>query len=279
MSQRISAMVRSVTVLSAVAALAASGVGASAESWASDDNDRGGMIHYEFDAHSLPGAQQKEVQGTLGEQESCEFEFGSLANTPEGHVEVGAEVSFKPDVCVITYAVAVYEIDEVPDVVIEEHFDGEDRFDSFTAGAVAEREAAEASKDAEVMQLHSASLATRYRDPLFITVTRATTTLDWTGTSSCISAATPSHDTYHLGATGWSRTSMTPTFTFDCAQAYANTDARFMNSGFCPTGNTFTNHTGTRVYGYPGGPSDYSITMTKSGGCNDLLHSNYTWTP
>ena len=248
--------------------------------------DSGGLIHYQFEPSTLPDARFESVNGIAGSDASCVFEEGSLANPQEGYVEVGTEVSYDPATCESTYAVAVYPIDEVPDTVIQEYLGGAVAFESFIAGAQQEQaaeqeQAAASSADVVIMAAQSASLMTAYRDPVLLHVTRATTNLNWTGTNTCISAASATHPTYHLTATGWSRTSMTPSFTFSCSQAHANTNAKFKNDAFCPgSGNTtYTNHTGTHVYGYPGGPSSHSRTMTKSGGCNNLLHTTYAWTP
>lgn len=238
---------------------------------ASDDRsaaEREELVTFPFEPSDLPGFEYVQAAGARTAEGVCEITLGGGWRAREGQIEVGTEVSFDGSKCASTFAVAVYPIEDIPVEVTR----------SFLAGQVVQQPQPSTS---DGRAANYARLWIAYRDPVLIPVTETETELTWTGTNSCITAASAEHDSDMVEQTGWVRTAYTETSTFTCSSAYANTYAKFKNDPFCPgSGNTtYANHTGTRVYGYPGGASTWSRTISKSGGCHNLLHSTYSWTP
>lgn len=235
----------------------------------------------------LPDSRDVLASGEVDADGNCHIEI-PRQGTRQGFVEVGSEISFNEAACTSLYSIAVYPIDKVPTSVQERVFGGAAEYQDFAEEPAAELtgslepvQSSDTVGDVGIMATHSAKLMIAYRDPLFIHVTRTTTTLNWSTAPPCVLSASSAHEPYMAGNTGWIRTYYLPTKSVSCSQAKADTAAYFQNDPFCPGSynTTYTQHKATRVYGMPSGGSDWYRSMSKSGGCNDLLHTTYAWTP
>ncbi len=182
-------------------------------------------------------------------------------------VTIGTQIAFDPATCESTYLQGTYAVDKFPSRT-------RDAFISTPRTQQSMREAAVANAAGTFYQ----SLSVQYRDPVRIVVTETYSSLKWFTTGSCVTSTTPGHDWTWFTNSGWSRTGSSASAPWACTpQATSDTTGTFKNTAFpCPGGGTtYTNHSKTLVVGYPTGTNTYSKAQSKSGACNNLLHSDY----
>ena len=139
---------------------------------------------------------------------------------------------------------------------------------------------------------YTKTLKAMIKDPPGLVTTSTSTALTWTATSSSVTSYSVAHSYSWMSVTGWSRSSYSqPAGVIGSWTAvYGDTTGSFSNTAFCLAvsilspigalavggwGTTYSTHSQTRVEGRPGGGWAWSYSMTKSGGCNLLLHYDY----
>lgn len=253
------------SVLGGFALLVGGGLPAGAQGPIDDDRT---IANPSFDRSALPEATSVTDSGYRNASGECvESSSGGSERTSSGTVTIGVQLSLDPATCESEYLVATYPVSDVPAKTIATFFDTRESLDAL-----------QQAKVARAAGTFYQSLTNQYRDPLFIVVSQTFAGLQWTTTGTCITSTNPQHSTYAYAGTGWYRTGYNTSSPWGCTpQASANTVASFANTAFpCPGGGTtYTNHTKTMVVGYPGGGNTWSRTQSKSGACNNLLHTNH----
>lgn len=226
------------------------------------------MTRYEVDLAALPGHKVEVSDGVQSGHGVCTFEeSGGTSEPGTPRVVIIVETGYDPATCRQEVAVAEYPLDAIPPEVASTYLEGVDYRALTGSGLAGSR------TDAMVPSaIYWGALDVRYKDPPGIVVTQTMAQVQWSATNSCVNAATPVHDWGWYTTSGWTRTGYTQPHSQTCSQAVVNTTGTFRNAEFCST-TTYTNHSKTRVVGMPGGAFDWSRTISKSGGCTVLLHS------
>lgn len=214
--------------------------------------DSSGVVHYTFDPASLPGASVVRETGVVRGDE-CVFSTSDEIGR-NVQVRILREIDYEHARCSRTVAVAEYEHDKLPDVVIA-------RLQAKGISLPSEPAAAPLLgwrfiQDVEV------------QDPVNVAVNRTNMTRKWfpNGTYS------GSGSTWHLTTTGWTRTAYNNSNT----ATTSTTTATFKNDPFCvgqPT--TVVSHT-NRVTTSSSGSYTPFRQVSKSGGCSSWLHEEVT---
>lgn len=230
--------------------------------------DAKGIVHYPFDPTDLPGFVVVTEKGdSVGD--ACTFSGAGSGSASEPTRVRMTELTFQPDDCSRTMAVATYPVATTPASA-----DRRPAGDEQTSSAVA----ADVTDASTAAVNYYGFLKVNVEDAAQINVTYTKSTISWAATSSCVTSSTRTAGWGWYTPSGWFRTSYsTPSNGMNCGHAYLNTVGTYMNDLFCPgDGNTtYTNHSKTLFEGKPAGQYYWSYTVSKSGGCSSALHYDY----
>jgi len=265
----------------------------------SPDNPGTETIVY-ADVSSLPGATVQINRGTAN-GDSCLFEISGFKSTTDGTVEVIRELSFDPSTCTQTLARAAYPKNDIP-VQVKQLIGDDDASASRSGMATASAPAVEANRvnsdadpnassivkeDSGGALRGTVSYTAKYkamtRDPVNLITTSSQTILTWqVSNGNLVTSYDGSGVWTWLAQTGWVKLSSSAIKGLAQTNVpYVDSTAQYQNATFCnllnplPGPSTCVNHSKTRVDGNITGGFVYGATITKSGGCADLLHYDY----
>jgi len=233
-------------------------------------------MSYDSDALSWPGASISIESGAIGSNNECTFrDSGSGLPSPanKGHVTIFDTVGLDTTSCTRTIITATYPVNSIPDSVWED-------IDPQAAQLIAARTLPVVRHILpDPLSSWSGSLAVTVRDPLNLTITQTSVSLDWSGTDTEVTSWEPSFTDTWATWSGWSRYAGR----FDLAggdgtYAYADTAAYYKNDLFCPgrTNTTYSAHSVTYFRGEPGGKWRWTRSLSYAGGCSWMLHDTVT---
>lgn len=225
-------------------------------------------------AHSsdLEDVDWRTYQGERTERGGCRYS-GEETATPTGDVIEEREVANNSRDCTLVTEIGTSSQDsERADDHGQEGYEesSEEAQPTRDAGPVAEGDGFGA------LATYSAWHRTRYRDPVFLTVNRATTNVTWTSNGSCVTGSSgQTTDYYWLSGSGWSKDSSSTTSSRNCSGATTISNSEFVNGTFCVGGaDTHTEYTPNTIKGQPSGNYHMTWSVDKSGGCDWMLHFN-----
>jgi hypothetical protein len=251
---------------------------ARADAWDVAEGDESqGLITYAGSTSILGSVIESNV-GSLVDGD-CVLEVSGYKSADSDTVEVMQEIAFDPTSCTQTIAIARYARAEIPDSVKSLLSEDDETLMTVEETGLTERLPTVGLAPMATPKSYKGGLKAMIKDPIHLVTTSTKTTLSWEVSNSKIDSYSGGHTYSWLAASGWTRTANHGwQDKISSTAAYADTTADYKNSIFCwlispgnPCTTTYAKHLKTRVEGRANGAYVWSYSMTKSGGCRDLL--------
>lgn len=277
------------TALAQPAPASTGGGSGSMDEFASDSTyrDASGVVHYAFDPAEMPGGTIETQYGApidpagIGAAAAgCHFADSGAGEPTGGTFKFMREVRFDPGTCTRQLAVASYPVDSVPSTLAPEMDDPSTEVGA-ESDLTSSNPAASVTNPAASLVTGSASYYGRIRvnveDPPQIDVTSTRSRLWWPRTS-CVTTA--DHESWWrwYSSSGWERRTKGIGHNVGNCEARTQTYGKYRNGRFCASVDTYTEHWATIFEGYRFGGWRWSYEVDKWGGCNWLLHYEYSVT-